>query len=45
MNEEKARGAICMLVTHDAAVADRLADRRLRLDRGRVVEPSREDAA
>lgn len=36
--EERDRGAIVALVTHDAAFADRLADRRVRLSRGRVVE-------
>ncbi len=34
--EERERGAIVALVTHDAPFAERLADRRLRLDRGRV---------
>jgi ABC-type multidrug transport system ATPase subunit len=35
---ERARGAIVVLVTHDHALADRLAERRIRLERGRVVE-------
>lgn len=36
--EEVARGAIVALVTHDAALADGLGARRLRLDRGRVID-------
>jgi heme exporter protein A len=35
---ERERGAICVLITHDSGLADRLADVRVRLDRGRVVE-------
>jgi heme exporter protein A len=35
---ERARGAIILLITHDPALADRLSERRIRLDRGRVVE-------
>ena len=35
---ERERGAIVALVSHDAAFADRLADRFLRLERGRVVK-------
>ena len=38
IGEERERGAIIALVTHDAAFADRLADRRVRLSRGRVTE-------
>jgi len=38
VEEERARGTIVVLVTHDAAFADRLADRRVRLERGRVAE-------
>jgi len=38
IGEERRRGAIAMLVTHDPALAGRLADRRVRLERGRVVE-------
>ncbi len=34
---ERARGSIVALITHDVALADALADRRLRLSRGRVV--------
>lgn len=34
---EKARGAIVVLVTHDQALSERLADRRLRLTQGRVA--------
>jgi heme exporter protein A len=33
---ERARGSIVALITHDVALADLLADRRLRLSRGRV---------
>jgi heme exporter protein A len=36
---ERERGAIVALITHDTALADQLADRRVRLLRGRV-EPS-----
>ena len=36
--EEKARGAIVVLITHDGGLADRLADQRVRLRRGRVVQ-------
>lgn len=39
IEEERAGGAICVLVTHDAAFAERIGDRRLRLERGKVVEP------
>lgn len=38
VEEERARGAIVVLVTHDAALAERLAQRRIRLSRGRVVD-------
>lgn len=38
INVEKASGVIAVLVTHDAAFAQRLADRTVRLDRGRVTE-------
>jgi len=38
IGEERERGAIVALVTHDAPFAERLADRRLRLDRGRLQE-------
>jgi heme exporter protein A len=34
---ERERGAICVLITHDPALADRVGDVRVRLDRGRVV--------
>lgn len=37
VDEERERGAIVVLITHDAALADRLGRRRIRLDRGRVV--------
>lgn len=38
IDQERTRGAIVALVTHDAPFAERLADRRIRLDRGRVQE-------
>lgn len=38
VDEERERGAILVLVTHDPALAERLGDRRIRLERGRVVE-------
>ncbi|MFO0711224.1 MAG: ABC transporter ATP-binding protein [Sandaracinus sp.] len=38
--EERARGAIVIVVTHDVGFADAIATRRLRLDRGRVEEGS-----
>lgn len=44
VEEERARGAIVVLVTHDAALADRLAQHRIRLERGRVVEVSPAEA-
>ncbi|MFW6066797.1 MAG: heme ABC exporter ATP-binding protein CcmA [Myxococcota bacterium] len=37
LKAERSRGAILLLVTHDAPLAERLADRRVHLDRGRVV--------
>jgi ABC-type multidrug transport system ATPase subunit len=33
---ERARGAIIVLVTHDSALTERLADKRVRLSRGRL---------
>lgn len=38
VEEERARGAICILVTHDMGLADQLADTRVRLERGRVAQ-------
>ncbi|MFI5306053.1 MAG: ABC transporter ATP-binding protein [Polyangiales bacterium] len=38
MREERARGAIVVLVTHDAALASDVSDTRVRLERGRVAE-------
>jgi len=35
---ERARGAIVVLVTHDAQLSQQLADRRVQLAHGRVVE-------
>ncbi len=36
--EERERGAIVVLITHDAALGRRLADRSIRLHRGKVVQ-------
>jgi heme exporter protein A len=38
MQEERARGAIVVLVTHDAPLAAAVADRRVALRAGRIVE-------
>ena len=35
---EKQRGAIIVVVTHEAALSDALADRVFHMDRGRIVE-------
>jgi heme exporter protein A len=40
MRSERARGAIVVLVTHDAPLAASVADRRIALRAGRVVEPA-----
>ena len=37
MRAERARGAIVVLVTHDAPLAEAVADRRVRLKQGRLV--------
>lgn len=37
VKDERARGAIVVAVTHDTAFAEALADRRVRLDAGRVA--------
>jgi heme ABC exporter ATP-binding subunit CcmA len=37
MQQERARGAIVVLVTHDATLATEMADRRLHLERGRLA--------
>jgi heme exporter protein A len=42
---ERARGAIVALITHDPALADRLAQRRIRLSRGKVVEATGPEGA
>jgi len=39
VDEERDRGAIVVLVTHDSQFAERVAERRVRLERGRVVTP------
>jgi heme ABC exporter ATP-binding subunit CcmA len=36
VREEASRGAIVLFVTHDAAVAEKIASRRLHLERGRL---------
>ena len=38
IGEERARGAIIVLVTHDLGFAERVADRRIVLHRGRVKD-------
>jgi ABC-type multidrug transport system ATPase subunit len=40
VREERARGAIVVLVTHDEALSRELADHRVQLAQGRVVEAS-----
>jgi ABC-type multidrug transport system ATPase subunit len=40
IEREKRRGAIVVVVTHEARFADAVADRVLHMDRGRIVEPS-----
>jgi ABC-type multidrug transport system ATPase subunit len=37
MRKERARGAIVVLVTHDAALAESVADRRVTLARGKLA--------
>lgn len=37
VGDERERGAILILVTHDAVLAEKIADRRLRLERGKVA--------
>jgi ABC-type multidrug transport system ATPase subunit len=37
VEHERARGAIVVLVTHDHGLADRLSQKRLRMERGKVV--------
>ena len=39
--QEKQRGAIVVIVTHEASFAEAVADRVLHMERGRVVEPHR----
>jgi heme ABC exporter ATP-binding subunit CcmA len=36
VKEEAARGSIVIFVTHDFALAEKIADKRLRLERGRI---------
>jgi ABC-type multidrug transport system ATPase subunit len=40
VREERARGAIVVMVTHDEPLRDQIADRRVQLAQGRVVEVS-----
>jgi heme exporter protein A len=42
---ERARGAIIVLVTHDQAFSEQVADRRLRLAQGRVADSSAPEEA
>ena len=44
VQEERARGAIIVLVTHDDPLRDRLADRRIKLAHGRLVSDGTEEA-
>jgi ABC-type multidrug transport system ATPase subunit len=37
LDAERRRGAIQLLVTHDEALAERVSDVRLRIERGRLV--------
>lgn len=45
IRDEKARGTIVVLVTHDAELAKELADKRVKLERGRLAAPASEAAA
>ena len=45
ITEERQRGAIVVLVTHDSALSAELADAHVRLSRGRVVEAAVETGA
>src|SRR4051794_8089199 len=45
VKRERERGAIVVLVTHDQALSERIADRRLKLAQGRVAEDGAVDAA
>lgn len=38
VDEERAEGAILVLVTHDPVLAERVGDHRVRLERGRIAE-------
>lgn len=44
VKREREGGAIIVLITHSPALAERLADRRIRLARGRVVDDGGHDA-
>lgn len=43
--EERDRGAIAILVTHDAEFGDRVADRKVRLARGKLVDSGENGAS
>lgn len=45
LREERARGALIVVVSHEGGVAERLGARRVRLENWRVVEPPRERSA
>jgi heme exporter protein A len=40
VRDERDRGAIVVIVSHEPDLADRLAARRVRLDKGRVIDAS-----
>ena len=39
VDQQKRRGAIVVIVTHEASFASAVADRVVYMDRGRIVEP------
>jgi len=41
VEQQKHRGAIVVIVTHEASFASSVADRIVHMDRGRIVEPNR----
>jgi heme exporter protein A len=45
VQQERQRGAIVVLVTHDEPLRDQIADRRIQLARGRVVAPVESEVA
>ncbi len=40
VGEERERGAVVVVVSHDAGLAGRIGARRVRLERGRIVQPA-----